>query len=410
MPGPWPRDVIVRIDAKEFPEAFAPDGREYLDALRAAASALEIEGGLRVVRDRGPLAGIPKEVRLGPEEVARAYALAEPFGFLRLSKAFERMAAACRDLGRAEPSAPMWMCDFLERAAGAATAFDSSPFGAMRPVFKRTVDDRILALRGAWGVSRGWNTWERVVSERIFRDSKRLATLRPLVIEFLLLADPDWAGVAPDDPDQVLEAYGVRRKPGLLRCAGVGELSIAGRRYQLGDFVPTAHLPEAWAAAWIDAVAPRVRTVTLIENEFPFFSYVEEAGGAEALGRNGELVVYVAGFPTPGLLLALNGLSLRSPSSHWRHWGDADAGGIRIWWHLRNHLKRPLEWFRWTADWLQAAAAGGPALAPKELEGLQRLARHMRSSAFVDENDVREVLGFIDRLQQLGRKVEQERF
>src|SRR5947209_2708723 len=70
IPGPWRRDVILRVDAAGFPDAFAPDGRERRNWLLAAADDLEKSGELRIVRQpRGPLAGEPKELRLGPAEL-----------------------------------------------------------------------------------------------------------------------------------------------------------------------------------------------------------------------------------------------------------------------------------------------------------------------------------------------------
>jgi hypothetical protein len=57
----------------------------------------------------------------------------------------------------------------------------------------------------------------------------------------------------------------------------------------------TRHLPDAWAEAWVDAVVSSgVRCVTTIENEYPFISYVEQAGGPSGLAGRDEIVVYTA--------------------------------------------------------------------------------------------------------------------
>ena len=98
---------------------------------------------------------------------------------------------------------------------------------------------------------------------------------------------------------ELLEAYGVRRKPGLIRCAGAASLHIGGKVYALEDFVPAAHLPDAWSDAWVDGlVSAGIQQVTTIENEYPFLSYVEEAGGPAGLASRGEVAVFTAGFPT----------------------------------------------------------------------------------------------------------------
>jgi hypothetical protein len=207
----------------------------------------------------------------------------------------------------------------------------------------------------------------------------------------------------------LLEVYGVRRKPGLIRCAGVLTLNVGSRVYQLEDFVPVAHLPDAWADRWIEAVLKStVRILTTVENEYPFLSYVEEAGGPVALGRRGELVVYTAGFPTPALMNVLALLGRRSGDISFRHWGDADVGGIRIWWLLRQRLGRSIELFRTTAAWVEGEiAAGGRLLSGSEKHGLRRLQTELESTSGSDIFGVRDV---IDVLLKHGIKLEQERF
>src|SRR5207249_12316101 len=130
-------------------------------------------------------------------------------------------------------------------------------------------------------------------------------------------------------------------KPAVLHCAGRAALSVAGRAYLLEDFRPTAHLPGEWAASWIEALSsPTITCITTIENEFPFLAYVEDAGGSAGLRARGEIAVYTAGFPTPVLTDSLAAVARHDPAKRFQHWGDADAGGLRIWWLLRTRLRR----------------------------------------------------------------------
>jgi hypothetical protein len=81
-PGPWPRDIIIKLDSRAFPEAFAPDGRERRASLMFAVSKLECSGCIPIVRHaRGPLHGEPKEIRLGPDHVERAYQEGQQLGY-----------------------------------------------------------------------------------------------------------------------------------------------------------------------------------------------------------------------------------------------------------------------------------------------------------------------------------------
>jgi hypothetical protein len=61
-PGPWRRDILLKLDSATFPDAFAPNGRERHTELMGAALGLEQEGSVRISRHaRGPLSGEPKD-------------------------------------------------------------------------------------------------------------------------------------------------------------------------------------------------------------------------------------------------------------------------------------------------------------------------------------------------------------
>lgn len=423
-PAPWRRDVLLRLDAREFPAAFHPDGREVLAALHAAAAELERAGAARVVRHRGFAQDTPRELRLGPAELEAAYRLARADGFEPLGEALEALAAHARGLtgppvltaaGAAPPAGtapPEWMRVFLLRAAEGARRADLGPIGMSRERFKRERRETLDALTAAAAIAGGAAGWERVVSERVLGDSKRLAAIRPRVADLLARADPRWEGLLPEETAGLLEAYGVRRRPGLLRCAGRAILAVGGREYRLEDFVPTAHLPETWGPAWIGGiVASAPAWITTIENEYPFLAYAEEAGGPAGLGARGEVAVYTAGFPAPAIVDALAEVARLSPDTRFRHWGDADLGGLRIWWLLRTRLGRPLAPFRTDAGWLEREAGrGGVALGDAERAALGRLRDQLGASPAAAGPDVVAAIGLVDALLRLGVKVEQERY
>jgi hypothetical protein len=409
--APWRRDVIVRIDDAEFPEAFASEGRELLADLRAAAEALAQAGAARVVRHRGYAAGVPHELRLGPGELEAAYRLAAAEGFEPLAEALAALRAHLGRL-RAQPM-PEWMERLLERLDQGAAAADLATLGMRRDRFKSAWPDVLDSLTAAVALAlAGVSGWERVVSERLFGDSKRLGALRPLVVDILLRADPRWEGIAREEATDLLESYGLRRKPGLLRCAGRGEMKVAGTLYRLEDFTPTAHLPEAWVDAWIDALSTAPTScITTIENEYPFLAYVEERSGPLGLTERREVAVYTGGFPAPVLVDALAEIARRSPATTFRHWGDADLGGLRIWWLLRSRLDRPIDLFRTRAEWFEEAVRhGGTALTGAERFGLGRLRDQLIGSPAGAASDVAEAVRLVDALLRAGRKVEQERY
>src|SRR5712691_8374641 len=310
--------------------------------LLTAAAELEGAGCVRLVRhERGHLTGEAREIRLGPAEVYQAYDAARGLGYEPLSLALaevDRHAAAL-----ASEPLPAWMRTFLEGLVETIRRIDHSILGFSRQRLKHERQMLVPELTAAVVLSRDPPpAWERVTSERLFGDSKLLGRVRPLVVAVLVRADPRWQGVPPEEAADLLEVYGVRRKPGLIRCAGAAELHIGQKIYALEDFAPAAHLPDAWADAWVDAlVSSGIQRVTTIENEYPFLSYIEQADGPAGLAARGAVAVYTAGFPTPRLVTALAHLAARSQAA-FQHWGDADVGGLRIWYFLRSRLACPL--------------------------------------------------------------------
>jgi hypothetical protein len=407
-PAPWPRDVILKFDATTFPETFAPEGRTARGMLMATAAELEAEGCIRLVRHvRGPLTGEPKEMRLGAPEVSRAYEVARVLGYEPLADALAELQRHAEHLA-SQPQAE-WMRTFLTVLAASLQRADAMILGMKRSRLKQERRALVPALTAAVALSREpAPAWERVISERVFGDSKQLARVRSAVIAVLVEADPRWAGVPPDEASDLLEAYGVRRKPGLIRCAGAARLKVGTKVYALEDFAPAAHLPDAWADAWVDAlVSAGVQRVTTIENEYPFLSYIEEMGGPAGLASRGEVAVYTAGFPTPKLVSTLAQLA-RQSNAAFQHWGDADVGGLRIWWLLRSRLARPLALVRTTASWVAAeSSSGGRPLSGAERQALVRLRKELAGIAGADIESARTL---IDALLEHGVKLEQERY
>jgi hypothetical protein len=408
-PAPWRRECILRLEARQFPAAFAPDGREELSALRAAAEELERAGAVRLGRHRGWAHGEPREVRLGPGEVETAYRLAVAEGFEPFAEGLRKVAAHALELQQA--ALPAWFSAFLDEVRRGAENADLSVLGMQRERFKREWRELLPALTAAAALAAGASGWERVVSERLFGDSKKLASVRQQVIAILLRADPRWEGIRAEEASDLLEVYGLRRKPGIIQCAGKALVPLAGREYRLEDFAPAAHLPEAWSTALVEGLAAAPPCwITTIENEYPFLAYIEEAGGPGGLGERGELVLYTGGFPSPATRGFLAAVARRAPEVRFRHWGDADLGGLRIWWLLRGELGRPVELFRTRAEWLEEEARrGAAALAPGERLDLERLQKQL-AAAGAGAPDVAEALRLIDAILRLGVKLEQERY
>ena len=297
QPSGWAREPTLFWDERSFPDAFAPEGYELLTTLSAAAAQLEANGCLRIVRhSRGPLRGEPKELRLGSAQLDAAYRAADSLGYFRLAQAFEAISSVASVL-----SGPGFVFAYFHELVPALRRLDASLLGVSRQRLKLEYPNICRALTAAVALANGVApAYERIISDRIFGNSKTLSRVRDLTASLLVRMDPRWEGVSQISTADLLEAYGVRRRPALIQCAGRGSLHINGRTYELDDFTPVAHLPESWTEAFVEAATNAgLATVTTVENEYPFLSYIESHGGSAAVGSTGELVVYTGRASSP---------------------------------------------------------------------------------------------------------------
>jgi len=131
-----------------------------------------------------------------------------------------------------------------------------------------------------------------------------------------------------------------------------------------------------------------------------------------ASATRGELAIYTGGFPPPTLLDALSAACSRKPSLELRHWGDADVGGLRIWWLIRSRLGAPLPLYRTRAEWLETVSDGErvSTLDQAERASLQRLRSQLLADGSSTAPAVGDAVRLIDVLLDRGCKVEQERW
>jgi hypothetical protein len=127
------------------------------------------------------------------------------------------------------------------------------------------------------------------------------------------------------NPDEYLAGAGIVRmpQPVLLR----GSLALDGQT--LPD-MPFVGLPTE-CAALVD-LRNRPSYVLTIENYASFIRHVRE------VSRTDEgLVIYSGGFPSRPTLKAIARLAAQADAPTF-HWGDMDAGGVRIFRHIEAHL------------------------------------------------------------------------
>lgn len=407
-PGPWQRAVIVYLDERTFKEEWSPEGAEAREEILSAARDLA-ESGLAGIRYHSGFArNVPAQVRVGPEHVEAAYRAAVPLGFIPLGDVLSRVAEHAEELSTG-PTMPEWLRTNLRAIATAARCGMVGIPGISSERLKEDLPAALDALTAAVGLVIGPGGMERVVSERLLGASKRLAEIRGIVRDLLVRADPYWEDGAPG-AQEVLEHYGVRSKPTFLYCAGdICIVTPSGVR-MLRDDVPSAAVAEGLVNALATALTGAGPiTVTTIENETPYHLYVEESGGPIGLGRQREIVVYSGGFPSDLVRRFLRDVARGNPMASFRHWGDPDGGGLRIWWVIRSDVGREVTFFRTTPEWYEAASLREARVLSdserSELNAVRCLALEVGSAP-----DALDAIRLIDTVLRVGRWVEQERF
>jgi Uncharacterized protein conserved in bacteria C-term(DUF2220) len=167
----------------------------------------------------------------------------------------------------------------------------------------------------------------RTFSRRIVKDSKALERSEGRVAQLLKRRDPSLAG---DEPREVLEASGIVRRAHLLQVKGPLRLSSNALRIEgTGDVF--IGLP--WAAVREATLAHAVDYIITIENPTSFWRYSTEIGG-------NYLALLTDGFPARDVLSSMAHLvraaRLIAAGTPLYHWGDIDAGGLRIAAHLED--------------------------------------------------------------------------
>jgi Uncharacterized protein conserved in bacteria C-term(DUF2220) len=170
---------------------------------------------------------------------------------------------------------------------------------------------------------------ERKFSVQLFGDSKRFTALRGAVIKVLRRHDPD-SSVFGDNDRALLRAHLLERALEYVPFAGPLVLHAGGRPLDLAPFVPSVAIP---ATTLHNATVIRcdANAVVTVEN---FTSFCEFAGAKPA----SVLAIYTGGFAGPAVIALLRTIRATHPDLSLYHWGDMDAGGLRILAHLRKNI------------------------------------------------------------------------
>ncbi len=372
--------VRVRLTEQAYPAYYDRSAAGPRQAANQALQQLAAQGILRLHWQKWEQGNWLAAVDLLPDHTELLYAL------LRRKPHTQQVAELAALLDTQEPAAA-WLAGFCEWAQQQLRQHRSpAPLRLDDPQWNR---DLLRALDGLARLEQPLS--ERLLSVRLFADSKRLAGLRSAIVAVLRRCDPR-ANEFGDDERALLQAHLLERIPEYVPIAGPLMLHWPGEGQvlDLQGFAGGLALPgRALLDSRVQSCA--ARALVTVENATSFHELLAE--------RPPEiLAAYSAGFAGPPLLALLQQVCRAAPHLARYHWGDLDPAGLRILAHLRRHLGavRPLAM---DAVTLERHRDRARPLSAGERKSLQQLRRQPLLS------DCRPL---IDAMLELGYKLEQE--
>ena len=336
------RDIIERIDYNRV------GGPTEQDSLHRVLRDAERAGGVRLESGRlERFTGEIARVRLTDADALYRFLNRRPSvdvaGRARLD-----VESACPEIVRET------FFDSILNEASAAWTVNRSFLG-FRP---NDTDGLIEVLRLTHGAVHwaGRDIDHRTFSRRTVGDSKALERREGRVAALLRRRNP----AMPDlEPREVMQAHGIVRRahPLFLR----GPISLTSDTIRLeGSGVPFVGLP--WTTVRSASLHSPVDYAITIENPTSFWRYCTEIEGRY-------LALLSDGFPARDVLAGIVHLVRLAQPAPLFHWGDIDAGGLRIAGHLEDSCGVPLRLHGMAPE--MAAKWGTPL---KSRQGLERLA------------------------------------
>jgi hypothetical protein len=338
------RDITQRIDYNRV------GGPAEQDSLHRVLRDAERAGGVRLEEDRlGRFTGEIARVRLTNADALYRFLNRPPSADIA-GTARQRIEAACPEIVREAFFEP------LLSEASAAWAINRR-FLDLGP---NDSDGLIEVFRLTHGIVHwaGRDIDHRTFSRRTVSDSKALERHEGRVAALLRR----WNSATSDlESREVLQAHGIVRRahPLFLR----GPVSVTSDTIRLeGSGVPFVGLP--WSTVQSATMHSPVDYTIIIENPTSFWRYCMEIEGRY-------LALLSDGFPARDVLAGIVHMVRVAHPAPLFHWGDIDAGGLRIAKHLQDACGVPLRLHDMAPE---LAVKWGTPL--KSRAGLERLAGH----------------------------------
>lgn len=205
----------------------------------------------------------------------------------------------------------------------------------------------------------------REFSVQVFNDSKLFEKIAGKATDILRIFSDDSQGLKELNDEQILEEFNIYRNPTYVCIKGSGTLDIGGNRIVLerlkdGIGISSDDLDRV-------KICPESRisvgTVVTVENLTSFHRFCQERA----------MVIYLAGYHNEVKRKLLKEIYTVIPDVPYRHFGDIDCGGFKIWENLRERTEIPFEPMRMGIAELKAYGAFGRQLSETDRKEIRKM-------------------------------------
>ena len=312
--------LIDRLEANAAPTRLVAHVGDFAsiaaqDAFMGELAALESAGGLVVDRERNDGVEIVRRVRLADVEVIYRHRGRTP-SRQRAEISLEKI--------RSEAAIHPGLGSIIDEVGNSWAR--NVAWCTLRPGQSDALLQAALLARALADGSRSGEPPQdyRTFSRRIAGDSKSLERHAGTVVEIVQRLYPDAVPQQDIAPTDLIGHFGVERLPQPLLVGG--PICVDGVVLPELPFVGVP--PESSSRVSVG----EVQYMLLIENYTSFVRHCREVRTPPGL------TIYTGGFPSRAVLRAI--LSFASPGVPTFHWGDIDAGGLRIFAHIETSLAK----------------------------------------------------------------------
>lgn len=265
---------------------------------------------------KGEEGNIIRQVQLNLDNVRQAYKE------IRRSPKQDLLQQAKQDLQRLAKSHHQWLQEFASQCI--AYIDEKHHLPRLVPEHPSHRQNLLTCLNAVANLDNE-EMLERVFSKRVCKDSKyfeqHLRTSIAGILKRWLYKD------ASLDTDEALQQAGLYKSSDELLFTGAIEVTFRGKNIDFGDFVYGTAINSRMVNE-LEVTGFRGKEVVTIENKASYREFCSQ------MDIKKTAAIYLGGFPGPAKRTFLNKLyaytQKHNPSVKYRHWGDIDLGGFRI--------------------------------------------------------------------------------